>query len=209
MLNFRSSFIEFAISQGALIFGSFRTKAGRISPYFFNSSAFADGRSLSLLSSFYAKVLEDSAVEFEMIFGSAYKGIKLAVGLSMFYAARGEVYPFSFNRKEVKDHGECGSIIGSDLKGRVLLIDDVISSGISAREGISLIRSFNADPIALVVALDRLEKGESFKASEEIYRDFGVPVISVINMDDILNFMSDRREYLEESFRIRDYRDKY
>lgn len=191
MLDFQIDFIRFAIDRGALSFGPFRTKANRLSPYFFNSGAFDDGGSLNLLSSFYARKLRNSEIEFDMIFGSAYKGIQLAVGLSSFLSMKfGFNYPFSFNRKEIKDHGEGGLIVGAPLAGRVLIVDDVISAGISTRAAIELIRGAGAVPAGLLVALDRMERGRKIQASEEIRSVFGIPVIPIVTLDDILEYIS-------------------
>src|SRR4051812_7120430 len=152
-------FIQFAVDAGVLRFGEFRTKAGRLSPYFFNSGLFDDGAKLARLAEFYARRLLASGVPFDMIFGPAYKGITLAAGTAMSLAGLGRNVPFCHNRKEAKDHGEGGLMVGAPLKGRVVIIDDVITDGASKRESVEMIRAADAEPAAVLIAMDRMERG--------------------------------------------------
>src|ERR1700687_2110071 len=157
---FRGEFVEFAMRTGALRFGEFKTKAGRLSPYFFNAGLFSDGETLGMLGRFYARAALASGITFDILFGPAYKGITLAAASAVALAELGHNMPFCFNRKELKDHGEGGSIIGAPLKGRVLIVDDVISEGASKREAIEIIRSAGAIPAGVLIALDREERGQ-------------------------------------------------
>jgi orotate phosphoribosyltransferase len=210
MDEFRHDFIQFAISHQALCFGNFKTKAGRITPYFFNSGKISDGKSLRELASFYAKAINAAGVEFDMLFGSAYKGIPLATALSMCFAASDRAVPFSFNRKETKDHGEGGELIGATPKGSVLIVDDVISAGTSVRHSVRLIRSYGANPCALAVALDRMEKGiGQLSAVEQVKAEFGIPVISVVTLRDLIAFLEAGSEYYPHLEAIRRYREQY
>jgi orotate phosphoribosyltransferase len=159
-MDFRQEFIEFALGCKVLRFGEFKTKAGRLSPYFFNAGLFNDGQSLARLAEFYAKATAAGGVDFDMLFGPAYKGIPLVAAISMALAQRGRNFPFAFNRKEAKDHGEGGSIVGAPLAGRVLIVDDVISAGTSVRESVELIRAAGATPAGVLIALDRQERGQ-------------------------------------------------
>ena len=180
MSNFRQDFIRFAIQQKVLCFGEFQTKAGRLSPYFFNAGLFNDGAALRNLSQFYAQAILASEVTFDMLFGPAYKGIPLVAGTAIALAEQGTNVPYCYNRKEAKDHGEGGTTVGAMLQGRVLIIDDVISAGTSVRESIALIRSAGALPCGVVIALDRMERGQSeLSAAQEVQRNFDIPVISI------------------------------
>jgi orotate phosphoribosyltransferase len=207
---FRREFVEFAIRAGVLRFGEFRTKAGRLSPYFFNAGLFDDGAKLGELAGFYARAALASGIAFDMLFGPAYKGITLAAATAVALAGLGHNVPFCFNRKEAKDHGEGGSIVGSPLKGRVLVIDDVITDGASKREAIEIIRAAGATPAGVLIALDRQERGQGeMSASQEVSRDFGVPVTAIATLADIMATLQGRqneRAFLE---RIEDYRGKY
>jgi orotate phosphoribosyltransferase len=194
--NLRQQFIEFAVSAGVLRFGEFVTKAGRKSPYFFNAGSFDDGTRLGRLAEFYAQTLLDSGVEFDMLFGPAYKGITLASATAVALAGKGRNVPFAFNRKEAKDHGEGGTIVGAGLQGRVVIIDDVISAGTSVRESVELIRSAGATPCAVLIALDRMERSgrdgalSAQSAVQEVNRTYGMPVVSIGNLDDLLTYVS-------------------
>ena len=159
-MDFRQEFIEFALGCRVLRFGEYTTKAGRLSPYFFNAGLFSDGQSLGRLAEFYAKAVDAGGVEFDMLFGPAYKGIPLVATIAVALAQRDRNVQFAFNRKEVKDHGEGGSIVGAPLAGRVLIVDDVISAGTSVRESVELIRNAGAIPAGVLIALDRQERGE-------------------------------------------------
>jgi orotate phosphoribosyltransferase len=192
----RHQFIEFAVAAGVLRFGEFTTKAGRKSPYFFNAGLFSNGANLGRLAEFYAQTLLDSGVEFDMLFGPAYKGITLASATAVALAAKGRDVPFAFNRKEAKDHGEGGTIVGAPLQGRVVIVDDVISAGTSVRESVELIRAAGATPCAVLIALDRMERsgkdGElsAHSAVQEVSNSYGMPVISIGNLADLLDYLS-------------------
>lgn len=197
MSNLRQEFIQFSVSTGVLRFGEFITKAGRKSPYFFNAGLFNDGSSLGRLADFYAQTLLDSGVEFDMLFGPAYKGIPLVSAVSIALANRGRNVPFAFNRKEAKDHGEGGTIVGASLKGRVVIVDDVISAGTSVNESVQIIRAAGASPCAVLIALDRMERsgkdGElsPHSAVQEVMNTYGMPVVSIGNLNDLLSYLSD------------------
>jgi orotate phosphoribosyltransferase len=194
--NLRQQFIEFSVNAGVLRFGEFVTKAGRTSPYFFNAGLFNDGAVLGTLAEFYAQTLIDSGVEFDMLFGPAYKGITLASATAVALARKGRNVPFAFNRKEAKDHGEGGTIVGAKLQGRVVIIDDVISAGTSVRESVEMIRSCGAEPCAVLIALDRMERSgaegalSELSAVQEVSRNYGMPVISIANLDDLFAYLS-------------------
>src|SRR5690348_10833094 len=184
---FRREFIEFAIRAGVLRFGEFKTKAGRLSPYFFNAGLFDDGQKLGELARYYAQAAIASGIAFDVIFGPAYKGITLAATTAIALAGLGHNVPFCFNRKEAKDHGEGGSIVGAPLQGRVLVIDDVITDGASKREAIQMIRAAGAVPVGVLIALDRQERGQGeLSATQEVSREFGVPVSAIATLADIL-----------------------
>ncbi len=210
MSNYRQDFIRFAVAQKVLRFGEFQTKAGRLSPYFFNSGLFQDGAALSELSKFYAQAILASGIEFDMIFGPAYKGIPLVAGTSIALAERQRNVPYCFNRKEAKDHGEGGNTVGAKLQGKVLIIDDVISAGTSVRESIELIRTEGATPCGVVIALDRMEQGQGvLSAVQEVKRDYGVPVISIAALDDLLDYLQGQAELVQNLQAVQSYRDRY
>lgn len=191
--DFRTEFVEFAIAQNALRFGEFKTKAGRLSPYFFNSGLFNDGASMGKLAEFYARATMASEVPFDMIFGPAYKGITLAAGMAIKLADMGRNVPFAFNRKEAKDHGEGGLIVGAPLAGRVLIVDDVISAGTSVRESVTMIRDAGAIPAAVVISLDRQEKGlKELSAAQEVSEQHGIPVVPVATLADIVAWLTEK-----------------
>jgi len=189
-------FIQFSVESGVLRFGDFITKAGRKSPYFFNAGLFNDGASLGKLADFYAQTLIDSGVEFDMLFGPAYKGITLVAATSVALAKRGRNVPFAYNRKEAKDHGEGGSTVGAKLQGRVVIIDDVISAGTSVNESVEIIRAAGATPCAVLIALDRMERSgkddelSDRSAVEDVELKYHMPVISICNLDNLLCFFS-------------------
>jgi orotate phosphoribosyltransferase len=188
--DFRQEFIEYAIAQQVLMFGEFKTKAGRLSPYFFNTGLFNDGASLAKLSQFYAKAILASQVEFDMLFGPAYKGIPLVATIAVALADMGRNVPFAFNRKEAKDHGEGGNTVGAPLKGRVLIVDDVISAGTSVRESVSLIRAQGAMPCGVAIALDRQERGQGeLSAVQEVTREYGLPVIAIATLENLIAYL--------------------
>jgi orotate phosphoribosyltransferase len=187
MDTFRSQFLAFAIERGVIRFGQFQTKAGRTSPYFFNAGLFNDGASLATLCGFYADAVLASGITPDVIFGPAYKGIVLAAGLATALAQRGHNMPFCYNRKEVKDHGEGGQLVGAELKGKVLVIDDVISAGTSVRESVGIMQAAGATPYAVVTALDRMERGTgTLSAVQEVRQEYGLKVFSIATLDDLV-----------------------
>ncbi len=211
-------FVRFAVDAGVLRFGEFKTKAGRMSPYFFNAGLFDDGAKMARLSEFYAKAIMASGIEFDMVFGPAYKGIPLAATVAVELARQGKNVPFAYNRKEAKDHGEGGTLVGAPLKGRVLIIDDVMSAGTAARESISLIQSAGATPHAMAIALDRQEKatenGQDVPHSAVQYvRDhLGLKVSAIAKLDDLLAFLSQgaaASEVQTHHGRVLAYRERY
>jgi orotate phosphoribosyltransferase len=210
MPDFRQEFIEFAISHNVLCFGEFKTKAGRLSPYFFNAGLFNDGDSLRKIGQFYAKAILAAQLPFDMLFGPAYKGIPLVSAVSISLSEIGSNYPFCFNRKEVKDHGEGGSIVGLPLSGRVLIVDDVISAGVSVRETVDLIRASGAIPCGVIIALDRMERGsEGLSAAQEVRQIYGIPVISIINLDNLMNYLQGRDDLVLKLRAVESYRAQY
>ena len=210
MTDFRQEFIRFTIDCNALRFGEFRTKAGRLSPYFFDAGMFYDGASLKQLAQFYAKAILASRIQFDMLFGPAYKGIPLVAAVAIALADSGRDTGYSFNRKEIKDHGEGGNVIGATLAGRVLIVDDVISAGTSVRESVNLIRASNAIPCGVAIALDRMERGTGeLSAVQEVEGSYNIPVISIARLDDLIGYLgTDSRSasYLES---IRKYREQF
>ncbi|MEO6422816.1 MAG: orotate phosphoribosyltransferase [Candidatus Nitrotoga sp.] len=216
MSNFRQDFIHFAIKQEVLRFGEFKTKAGRLSPYFFNAGLFSDGESLKQLTQFYAQAILFSKIPFDMLYGPAYKGIPLAAGTAIALEEKGRNVPYCFNRKEAKDHGEGGSTVGAKLQGRVLIIDDVISAGTSVRESIALIRAAGATPCGVVIALDRMELGQQteqnengLSAAQEVQRNYDIPVVSIATLDDLLGYLQDHSAMAQNLQAVQFYRDRY
>ncbi|MBK8338047.1 MAG: orotate phosphoribosyltransferase [Sterolibacteriaceae bacterium] len=206
-MDFSREFIALVCELGVLRFGEFKTKAGRLSPYFFNAGLFRDGESLRRLCGYYARAIIASGIEFDMLFGPAYKGIALAAGTAIELARGGRNVPYCFNRKEAKDHGEGGMTIGSDLAGRVLIIDDVISAGTSVRESVELIRAAGATPCGVVIALDRMERGQGeLSAVQEVERLYGLPVVSVASLDDLIGFLADSPALAANLDAVRRYR---
>ncbi len=210
MTGFEDAFLDFAIERRVLLFGEFRTKAGRRSPYFFNAGLFNDGESLKRLGEFYAKAILDSGIAFDGLFGPAYKGIPLAASVAIALAGHGHNVPYSYNRKEAKDHGEGGSIVGAPLVGRILIVDDVISAGTSVRESVQLIRAAGAAPCGVAIALDRQERGNGeLSAVQEVMRDHGLPVISIVKLDDLVRYLASHAELADHLAAIQAYRDRY
>ena len=211
--DFRQQFVEFAIKQNALCFGEFKTKAGRLSPYFFNSGKFSDGVSLAGLTRFYAEAVIASGIQFDMLFGPAYKGITLGAGMAISLAGMGRNVPFAFNRKEAKDHGEGGLIVGTPLQGRVLIIDDVISDGASKRESVQLIRAAGATPVGVLIALDRQEvgtvAGDTMSAAQAFHKNTGVPVFAVATLADIVNYLQQQSGERDKIAQIERYRQQF
>jgi orotate phosphoribosyltransferase len=188
-------FVAFSVQCGVLRFGEFKTKAGRLSPYFFNSGLFNDGAKLGRLAEFYARRLLSSGLGFDMLFGPAYKGITLAAGSAVALAGLGRNVPFCHNRKEAKDHGEGGLMVGAPLAGRVVIIDDVITDGASKRESVEMIRAAGAEPAAVLIAMDRMERGgrddnlSERSAVEDFQRAYGIPVIAIATLSDLLHYL--------------------
>jgi orotate phosphoribosyltransferase len=209
-MDFRQEFIEFAVAQEVLRFGEFRTKAGRLSPYFFNAGLFNDGAALGRLAEFYARAITASGLAIDALFGPAYKGIPLVAVIAVALARGGRNLPFSFNRKEVKDHGEGGSIVGAPLAGRVLIVDDVISAGTSVRESVELIRAAGATPCGVVIALDRMERGSGeLSAVQEVKRDYDIPVLAVASLDDLMAFLRQSSACQQSEAAVARYRQEY
>jgi len=208
--DFRKDFIAFCIEQGVLKFGRFVTKSGRVTPYFFNAGLFNTGATLERLAQFYAKAILASGVKFDMLFGPAYKGIVLAAGAAVALAREGRNVAFAFNRKEAKDHGEGGDVIGAPLAGRVLIVDDVLTAGTAVRESVAIIRDRGATPAGVAISLDRMERGEGkISAIQEIERRHAIPVIAVANLDDLVGWLQDRDELRQNLKAISDYRKLY
>lgn len=214
--DFREKFLAFAIGKGVLLFGEFQTKAGRLSPYFFNAGLFNDGDSLWKLAESYTDTIEESGIEFDMLFGPAYKGIPLVSAISVVLAQRGRNIPFAYNRKEAKNHGEGGNIIGAPLVGRMLIIDDVISAGTSVRESVELIRTVGAEPAGVIIALDRQERGHGdFSAVQEVHSTYGIPAVAIATLENLLSYLekspaeSGDDEVGELVEQIKAYRDQY
>ncbi len=211
MHDYQREFIEFAIDRGVLRFGEFTLKSGRVSPYFFNAGLFNSGGALARLGRYYAAAIEAAAVPFDVMLGPAYKGIPLAattcVALANDY---GRDLPYVFNRKEVKAHGEGGNLVGAPLEGRVLIIDDVITAGTAIREVMALIESAGATAAATVIALDRQERGKGeLSAIQEVERDFGMPVISIITLADLIDYLEQQGDQGVQVAAIRNYRQAY
>ncbi len=208
--GFRREFIEFAIARQVLRFGEFKTKAGRLSPYFFNAGLFNDGESLRRLGQFYAKAILAAGIEFDLLFGPAYKGIPLVTAAAVALAENRLNVPICFNRKEVKDHGEGGTTVGAPLAGRVLIIDDVISAGTSVRESVELIRAAGATPCGVVISLDRMERGAgTLSAAQEVESMFQLPVMSIASLDDLVSYLSQQGGMARELQMVAGYRTQY
>jgi orotate phosphoribosyltransferase len=210
MSAYKTEFLEFAIASGVLCFGEFKTKAGRLSPYFFNAGLFNDGAKLKKLGEFYAKAIVESGIGFEVLFGPAYKGIPLAAAIAIALVSMGHNVSFAYNRKEAKDHGEGGTVVGAGLRGRVLIVDDVISAGTSVRESVELIRAQGAEPAGVVIALDRMEKGVGNKSAvQEIEDTYRMPVISVVTLSDMLAYLEEKAGWGDRLELVARYRDQY
>ena len=208
-------FVQFCVDAGALRFGEFKTKAGRLSPYFFNAGLFDDGAKLGRLAQFYAKALLASGIEFDMIFGPAYKGIPLGAAVAIELARLGRNVPFAYNRKEAKDHGEGGTLVGAPLQGRVLIVDDVISAGTAVRESIALIRAAGATPHAVAIALDRQEKATQdgqdlpYSAVDHVRDAWGLQVCAIARLDDLLHHLRSNPEFQSHHQAVAQYRTQY
>lgn len=208
MQKFQLDFIQFAIGLNVLGFGEFTLKSGRQSPYFFNSGLFNDGASLAQLGRFYADTIIHAQLPFDVLFGPAYKGIPLAAATAIALADHHrDNHPYAFNRKEAKDHGEGGLLVGAPLRGKVLIIDDVISAGTSVRESVSLIKQAGAEPVGVVIALDRQELGKHGKtAIEEMEQELGLRVISIVTLGHLINFMEKQPELKQQVEAVKAYR---
>ena len=211
MRDYQTAFINFALEKGVLKFGEFTLKSGRVSPYFFNTGLFNTGKSLADLGRFYAEAIVDSGVEFDLIYGPAYKGIPLAAAISIALADHHDRdIPYAFNRKEAKDHGEGGTIVGSELKGKILIVDDVISAGTSVRESVDLIKANGAELAGVMIALDRQEKGKAdVSAIQEIESSYNMPVNSIVKLEHLVQFIENNQSVAEYLPAIKAYRDQY
>ncbi|RRJ82538.1 orotate phosphoribosyltransferase [Aestuariirhabdus litorea] len=211
MQDYQRDFIRFAIEQQVLRFGEFTLKSGRVSPYFFNAGLFNSGAALARLGRYYASALEQSGVEYDVIFGPAYKGIPLAAATAVALADQHDKdLPYSFNRKEAKDHGEGGTLVGAELKGRILIVDDVITAGTAVREVMQIIADHEATPAAVLIALDRQERGQGeLSAIQEVERDYGIPVISIVNLGQVLSYIQDDPALAQYADAIERYRERY
>lgn len=211
MQNYQREFIEFAIEKGVLKFGEFTLKSGRKSPYFFNAGLFNTGGALAKLGRFYAAAIEDAGIQFDVMLGPAYKGIPLAATTVVAMANDfGKDVPYVFNRKEAKDHGEGGNLVGAPLAGRVLIIDDVITAGTAIREVMTLINDNGATPAATIIALNRMERGTGeLSAIQEVERDYNMQVASIISLDNLVEYLEELGDKSSELAAIRAYREEY
>lgn len=211
MKAYQREFIEFALEKEVLKFGEFTLKSGRKSPYFFNAGLFNTGRDLARLGRFYAAALADSGIEFDVLFGPAYKGIPIATTTAVALAEHHEIdTPYCFNRKEAKDHGEGGNLVGSALEGRIMLVDDVITAGTAIRESMEIIKANGADLAGVLVAIDRQEKGKGeLSAIQEVERDFGCAVISIVSLGDLVTYLEEKGNATEHLEAVKAYRAEY
>lgn len=211
MQAYQRDFIRFAIERGVLRFGEFTLKSGRTSPYFFNAGLFNSGSALAQLGRFYAAAVADSGIDFDVIFGPAYKGIPLAAATAISLAEHHQRdLPWCFNRKEAKDHGEGGTLVGSPLTGRVLIVDDVITAGTAIREVMQIIRAEGAEAAGVLIALNRQERGQGqLSAIQEVERDYGVPVVSIVSLTQVLEFLAQDEQLKRHLPAVEAYRDQY
>ena len=211
MKAYQREFIEFALEKEVLKFGEFTLKSGRKSPYFFNAGLFNTGRDLARLGRFYAAALADSGIDFDVLFGPAYKGIPIATTTAVALADHHDVdTPYCFNRKEAKDHGEGGNLVGSPLEGRIMLVDDVITAGTAIRESMEIIKANGADLAGVLVAIDRQEKGKGeLSAIQEVERDFGCAVISIVSLGDLVTYLEEKGDADEHLEAVKAYRAEY
>ena len=209
--DYQAEFLQFALDHGVLKFGEFQLKSGRTSPYFFNAGNFNTGKALSQLGKFYARALVASGMDYDLLFGPAYKGITLAAATSMALADHyGIDVPYCFNRKEAKSHGEGGTLVGAPLEGKVLIIDDVITAGTAIREVMTMVESAGADAAGVVIGLDRKERGKTERSAiQEVEQQFSIPVISIIDINDILAYLDDKEDMAELITAIKTYRSTY
>ncbi|AJJ64775.1 orotate phosphoribosyltransferase [Yersinia aldovae] len=211
MKAYQREFIEFALNKQVLKFGEFTLKSGRISPYFFNAGLFNTGLDLAKLGRFYAAALMDCGVEFDLLFGPAYKGIPIATTTAVALAEHHERdVPYCFNRKEAKDHGEGGSLVGSQLQGRVMLVDDVITAGTAIRESMEIINAQGATLAGVMISLDRQERGRGeISAIQEVERDYHCKVISIVTLNDVIGYLEEKPEMASHLAAVRHYREQY
>ncbi|MCU8491561.1 orotate phosphoribosyltransferase [Vibrio vulnificus] len=211
MKAYQREFIEFALEKQVLKFGEFTLKSGRKSPYFFNAGLFNTGRDLARLGRFYAAALANSGIEFDVLFGPAYKGIPIATTTAVALADHHDIdTPYCFNRKEAKDHGEGGNLVGSALEGRIMLVDDVITAGTAIRESMEIIQANGADLAGVLVAIDRQEKGKGeLSAIQEVERDFACAVISIVSLSDLITFLEEKGDAAEHLDAVKAYRAQY
>jgi orotate phosphoribosyltransferase len=211
MQDYKTQFIEFAINRNVLRFGQFTLKSGRVSPYFFNAGLVNTGADLALLGKCYAEALTQSGIAFDVLFGPAYKGIPIATTTAVALATEHNLsVPYCFNRKEAKAHGEGGSLVGSELKGNIMLVDDVITAGTAIRESMELIDQHEANLAGVLIALDRQEKGQGeLSAIQEVERDFGTKVISIVTLGDVVEYLQTKPEYAEHLVNVTAYREQY
>ncbi|QBY04111.1 orotate phosphoribosyltransferase [Thalassotalea sp. HSM 43] len=211
MKDYQREFIEFALQKQVLRFGEFTLKSGRTSPYFFNAGLFNTGRDLARLGRFYAAALVDSGIDYDLIFGPAYKGIPIATTTAVALADHHDAdVPYCFNRKEAKTHGEGGNLVGSALEGKVMLVDDVITAGTAIRESMEIIKANDAQLSGVLIALDRQEKGQGeLSAIQEVERDFDTSVVSIVSLNDVISFLSENAEMAAHLDAVKAYRSKY
>ena len=211
MQDYQHDFIDFALETGVLRFGEFTLKSGRTSPYFFNAGLFNSGSSLARLGRFYAQAIVDSGIEFDVLYGPAYKGIPLAaVTAAALFDRHGVDVPYAFNRKEAKEHGEGGNIVGHALEGRIAIIDDVITAGTAIRESIDIITSQGATPAAVFIALDRQERGQGeLSAIQEVENDYGIPVAAITQLENLIAYLGNKSDATDDLERITRYRAEY
>ncbi|SEP96580.1 orotate phosphoribosyltransferase [Ectothiorhodospira magna] len=211
MNTYRTQFLQFCLERGVLRFGSFTLKSGRTSPYFFNAGLFNTGRDLAHLGGFYARTLVESNPQVDMLFGPAYKGIPLVAATAMTLARdHDRDYPFCFNRKEAKDHGEGGTLVGAPLSGRVMIVDDVITAGTAIRESVDIIRAAGAEPADVLIALDRQERGRGeLSAIQEVERDYGLQVHAIASLSDLIVFLEDLPDMAQHRAAVQAYRDAF
>ena len=211
MRDYQRDFLDFAIDRGVLRFGQFTLKSGRISPNFFNAGLFNSGAALARLGGYYAATIADAGLDFDLLFGPAYKGIPLVAAVAIALAQQqGRDAPWCFNRKEAKDHGEGGLIVGAPLQGRALIVDDVITAGTAIRETLQILHAHRAVPAGVVIALDRQERGQGeLSAVQEVERAHGIAVTRIVTLSDLIAWLAERREYAEPLALMRDYQARY
>ncbi|MCG8426867.1 MAG: orotate phosphoribosyltransferase [Chromatiales bacterium] len=211
MQDYQRDFLDFALDVGVMRFGEFTLKSGRISPYFFNAGLFNTGASLARLGRFYAQAIVDSGIEFDVLYGPAYKGIPLAaVTAAALYDRHNIDIPYAFNRKEAKDHGEGGSIVGHPLEGKIMIIDDVITAGTAIRESMDIIQAEGATPAGVVIALDRQERGKGERSAiQEVESDYGMPVAAIVKLEHLISYLGEKPDAGNSLASIEKYRETY